>query len=189
MASRYSVVQSSSLAGSAAGSSARVAASPRISQPAACRSARIGGRCVAATARSTSSVSVAPHTPVRRILALSTMAARRRRDRRRHRHRCGRCLRDARSPECGFRAARARSASARRAARSRRSDRPCPASGRPPRGRASARAAPRRRAGPAARSAAPQRRDDRARGMKALRAAAQDHGVAGRAGTGRRRRR
>ena len=47
-----------------------------ISQPAACRSARIGGSMVAATARSTSKVSVAPHTPVRRILAFSTIVAR-----------------------------------------------------------------------------------------------------------------
>ena len=73
MASRYSVDQSSSLAGLTRGSAARVASSPRTSQPASISMATSGSRCVGATARSTSSVSAAPQTPVRRILALSTI--------------------------------------------------------------------------------------------------------------------
>ena len=50
-----------------------VASSPRTSQPASSSMATSGLRCVDAAARSTSSVSAAPQTPVRRILALSTI--------------------------------------------------------------------------------------------------------------------
>src|SRR5262245_4581814 len=70
-ASRYSVDQSSSLAGFTRRSTARVASSPRTSQPASSSMVTSGLRCVDATAPSTSSVSAAPQTPVRRILALS----------------------------------------------------------------------------------------------------------------------
>src|SRR5262249_6540440 len=70
-ASRYSVDQSSSLAGFTRRSTARVASSPRTSQPASSSMVTSGLRCVDATAGSTSSVSAAPQTPVRRILALS----------------------------------------------------------------------------------------------------------------------
>ena len=73
MASRYSVDQSSSVAGLTRLSTACVALSPRISQPASISISTSGLRCVAAAARSISSVSAAPQTPVRRILALSTM--------------------------------------------------------------------------------------------------------------------
>ena len=45
MASRYSVRQSSSVAGLAAGKTARTASSPRISQPAFARSSRMGTPC------------------------------------------------------------------------------------------------------------------------------------------------
>src|SRR5437773_2718503 len=72
IASRYSVRQSASVAGSNPGSIARTSGSPRSSQPAARRSARIAGSCVLAV-RSTSSVSVAPQIETRRILALSTI--------------------------------------------------------------------------------------------------------------------
>ena len=75
IASRYSVVQSASVAGIAVGKTAQhLVASPRISQPALASASRIGTRCVAATARSTSSVSAAPQMPVRRILALTAIA-------------------------------------------------------------------------------------------------------------------
>src|SRR4051794_35731255 len=60
IASRYSVRQSSSVAGTAAGSSFRTSGSPRSSQPAARRSARIGGSTAFATSRSTNNVSGAP---------------------------------------------------------------------------------------------------------------------------------
>ncbi len=73
IASRYSADQSSSAAGVTRGSAARTAASPRTAQPASSSIPISGPRCVAAHARSTSSVSAAPQTPVRRILALSTM--------------------------------------------------------------------------------------------------------------------
>ena len=73
MASRYSVDQSSSVAGLTRLSTACAALSPRISQPASISISTSGLRCVAAAARSTSSVSAAPQTPVRRILALSTI--------------------------------------------------------------------------------------------------------------------
>ena len=77
MASRYSVDQSSSVAGLAAGKIARTASSPRISQPAFARSSRIGKamRCQRRRGRS-ASVSAAPQTPVRRILAFSDDGAR-----------------------------------------------------------------------------------------------------------------
>ena len=52
----------------------RAAASARKSQPSARRSATIEGSSAAAMARSISSVSVAPQMPVRRILALATIA-------------------------------------------------------------------------------------------------------------------
>ena len=74
MASRYSVDQSSSLAAFTRASTARVASSPRTSQPAS--SSMVTSGCKMRRrrrARSTSSVSAAPHTPVRRILALSTI--------------------------------------------------------------------------------------------------------------------
>ena len=73
IASRYSVDQSSSLAGFTRASALRAASSPRTSQPASSSMVTSGLRCVGATARSTSSVSAAPQTPVRRILALSTI--------------------------------------------------------------------------------------------------------------------
>ena len=73
MASRYSVDQSASLAGFTRGSVFCTAASPRTSQPASSSIATSGFRCVPAAARSTSRVSAAPQTPVRRILAFSTM--------------------------------------------------------------------------------------------------------------------
>ena len=72
MASRYSVFQSSSVAGTTLSSTAQVAASPRTSQPAAIRSSMMGGRQVPAMRLSTSRVSVVPQIPVRRILALRT---------------------------------------------------------------------------------------------------------------------
>ena len=72
MASRYSVAQSSSVAVLTRGSTARVASSPRTSQPASSSISTSGFKCVAAQARSTSKVSAAPQTPVRRILAFST---------------------------------------------------------------------------------------------------------------------
>ncbi len=75
---------------------ARPRAAPRPA-PAACPRARA----------STSSVSVAPHTPVRRILALTTMRARPSPSRRRGRRRCGRCLPGARTPARAPRPARA----------------------------------------------------------------------------------
>ena len=71
IASRYSVGQSSSVAGFARASALRAPRrrGPRSRRRAASRPA--AGSSVGATARSTSSVSVAPQTPVRRILALS----------------------------------------------------------------------------------------------------------------------
>ena len=76
IASRYSVVQSSSVAGFDAGQhGAHLVASPRISQPASRSASRSGARCCRATARSTSSVSAAPQMPVRRILALTTICS------------------------------------------------------------------------------------------------------------------
>ena len=77
MASRYSVDQSSSVAGLARGTGARtVVVAAHFAAglaPARRASAPDGWR---ATARSTSSVSAAPQTPVRRILALRTIAHR-----------------------------------------------------------------------------------------------------------------
>src|SRR5581483_11025216 len=73
IASRYSVGQSCSVAALARESALRTASSPRTSQPASISMATRGLRYVAAAARSTSNVSAAPHTPVRRILALSTI--------------------------------------------------------------------------------------------------------------------
>ena len=73
-ASRYSVDQSSAAASFVSSQRAMTVSSPRISQPFSARACRIGGRWVAAQARSTSSVSAAPQMPVRRILALVTMA-------------------------------------------------------------------------------------------------------------------
>ena len=63
--SRYSVSQSRSVAGATRASTTRVSASPRTSQPAVIKSSRIDGNIVDATARSTSSVSVAPQMPGR----------------------------------------------------------------------------------------------------------------------------
>ena len=71
MGSRYSVSQSAGFAATTRSSSARVASSPRASQPAAMRSSRIAGRWLSATFLSTSRVSAAPQMPGRRILALS----------------------------------------------------------------------------------------------------------------------
>ena len=73
MLSRYSVRQSSSVAGVTRGSTACVASSPQTVQPASSSIVTRGFRCVPAQARSTSRVSAAPQTPVRRIFALSTM--------------------------------------------------------------------------------------------------------------------
>ncbi len=72
--SRYSVRQSFSVAGIMEGTSARAASSPRSSQPAAARSAAMGGSRRSAPARSTSRVSAAPHTETRRILAFTAIA-------------------------------------------------------------------------------------------------------------------
>ena len=130
IASRYSVVQSASVAATAFGNTARTSSVARISQPALASASRIGTRCVAATARSTSSVSAdaadagAPHLGV---------------DGDRHRHvelgravdiDDGRCLRDARTPARALPSARARPGSCRRAARSRRDCRTAPSASR-----------------------------------------------------------
>ena len=73
IASRYSVRQSSSVAAVTRGSARLAAASPRTAQPASI-SATISGRSMLGAAeRWTSSVSAAPQTPVRRILALTTI--------------------------------------------------------------------------------------------------------------------
>ena len=74
IASRNSVGQSSSLAASRRQSAACVVGSPRTSQPASISvSTQRRQMRVARPSRSTSSVSAAPQTPVRRILALSTI--------------------------------------------------------------------------------------------------------------------
>src|SRR3984885_9244148 len=70
MASRYSVDQSASVAGLTRRSASRAASSPRTSQPAAMSSLISVPRCSGGQAWSISSVSAAPQTPVRRILAL-----------------------------------------------------------------------------------------------------------------------
>ena len=76
IASRYSVRQSSSVAGFTRGSASRAAASPRTSQPAAISALMSGASMARRRARWTSSVSAAPQTPVRRILALTTILQR-----------------------------------------------------------------------------------------------------------------
>ena len=76
MASRYSVDQSCSVAGLTRVSACCAAASPRTSQPASSSAATSAASTPLGAALSTSSVSVAPHTPVRRILALTTMRLR-----------------------------------------------------------------------------------------------------------------
>src|SRR6266704_1759909 len=73
IASRYSVSQSSSEAGFTRASIRCTASSPRTSQPESISISTSGLRLAFALARSTSRVSAAPQTPVRRILALSTM--------------------------------------------------------------------------------------------------------------------
>ena len=73
IASRYSVDQSSSVAGF---TRAIDGLRRRIAPDLAAGVEQHGDqrrKCVAAAARSTSRVSAAPHTPVRRILALSTI--------------------------------------------------------------------------------------------------------------------
>ena len=70
---RNSVAKSSSLASPMPGSRARAAASPTSSTPA--KAAATRGRNSSATARCTSRVSAALHTPGRWVLALTTMAS------------------------------------------------------------------------------------------------------------------
>src|SRR3546814_3341209 len=69
MLSRYSVSQSSSLAGLMRESSALISGVPRNSQPASINAEKIG--LGSPYPLSISSVSVAPQTPVRRIFALT----------------------------------------------------------------------------------------------------------------------
>ena len=108
MASRNSFGQSSSVAGFTRGY--RRAASPDRPAPRSrprSASRPAAPRCVGAALRSTSSVSAAPHTPVRRILALSTIFFAMSRSAARA-HRRGTRLRDARTPAPAPRPARAR---------------------------------------------------------------------------------
>ena len=70
----HSVLKSRSVAAGRPGTTDCARASARKSQPSAARSATIAGSREEAMPASMSSVSVAPHTPVRRILPLTTMA-------------------------------------------------------------------------------------------------------------------
>ena len=85
------------------------------------RAARRPPRRLPGSCASSSSVSIAPQMPVRRILALSAMRARHLRVGGRHGRRCGRCRRGGRAPARGRRPAPARPGPCRRAARSCRS--------------------------------------------------------------------
>src|SRR3989442_13355165 len=71
--SRYSVSQSASVAGFRSGTRARLAASPRSSQPRAPSAAAIRGRNCGATAWCTSRFSIALHTLGRSTFALRQM--------------------------------------------------------------------------------------------------------------------
>ena len=191
IASRYSVVQSASVAGFAPGRAASTSRPRRgsRSRPRASAS-RIGTRCVAGDRAvdqqrlGRAADAGAPHLGVdgdRRPPCRASPSGR---------CRGGRCLRDARRPARAPRSARGRRGSCRRAARSRRDcRRGRAASRRPRRGRWSARAGSHPRGRPAAFRPSTRQAWIAADELQRIRAAAQDHRIAGleaeRAGVGR----
>ena len=140
IASRYSVHQSSSVAGCTRASTACAASSPRTSQPASSRSRN--ERCEMRRRAGAIDQQRLGRAADAGAAQLGVQHDRRApwRDRRRDRRTRGSCPRGGRSPARAPRSARARPGSCRRAARSRRCSRSCRrACRRPPRDRSSAR--------------------------------------------------